>query len=108
MGTVSLCDMMAPEWGVLGWTVSVVSLVRILSVSRRAGERTRRRSAVVHRVVLASAAVFCLVFLTAMLTAFNANPQALGRVELVVGSVLGVVGMASVAILLRMTVGKSH
>ncbi len=105
LGTISLCDLMAPQWGVLGWTVSVISLVRILAVPHRAVGRSRSRSSVVYRVVLASVAVFSLIFLTAMLTAFNANPQVLGRVEIVVGSLLAVVGAVSVALVLRMVRG---
>ena len=100
MGTVSLCGLMSPAWGVFGWTVSVLSLVRLLSVPRRAvGERPRL--AVGYRVALASLAVFCLLFLTAMLTAFSVAPQVLGRTEIIMGFVLTTVGSISVGIALR-------
>jgi hypothetical protein len=101
VGTVSLCGLMSPAWGVLGWTVSVLSLVRLLSLPRRAVDN-RLRPSVGYRVALASVAVFCLLFLAAMLTAFNANPQVLGRTEIIVGLALTVVGILSIGISLRM------
>jgi hypothetical protein len=74
----------------------------------RAGEGACRRPSVVCVVALAGVFVSCVVSLYVILTVFNASQEALGMVELVVGSILVVVAMASVAILLRMTLGQSH
>jgi hypothetical protein len=74
----------------------------------RAGEGVCGRPSVICVAALAGVAVFCFVLLVPLPYAFFVSQEGLGMVELVVGSVLVVVGMASVAILLRMTVGRSH
>jgi hypothetical protein len=96
---------MAPVWAVFGWMFSVLSLVRILSVPRRADGHNRSRAPLGVRVGLASLAVFCLLFMTAMLTAFNANPQAIGKIEIAIAIGLTVVGTLSAGSVLRMISG---
>jgi hypothetical protein len=63
LGTVSLCGLIANGWGLIGWAISVVSAVRIISISRVDSP------SIIVRVLLASVSVFCLVSLAAMATA---------------------------------------
>jgi hypothetical protein len=76
-GTVALCGVIPTTWGVVGWSISLVSLIRALAIRPRTASSAEPPS-VVWRVLLASLFVFCLIFLTAMATAGAANPQAVG------------------------------
>lgn len=74
----------------------------------RAGDGACRRFSVISVAALAGVAFSCFVFLASLLYAFFVGQEGLGMVELAVGSALVVVGLASVALLLRMTLGQSH
>ena len=73
----------------------------------RAGDGACRRFSVISVAALAGVAFSCFVLLASLLYAFFVGQEGLGMVELAVGSALVVVGLASVALLLRMTLGQS-
>jgi len=103
IGTVSLCDVIPNIWGAVGWMISIISTVQILSVGRRTTAGDYRPPSVVCRVAVAAVAVFSLIFVTAMLTAFNANPQGPGRADVIAASCLVLLGVISIALSLRMS-----
>ncbi len=102
MGTISVCGVISTIWGAVGWVSSIVSLIRLLAVSRRTNVPKSPPSSIVARVAFASVAVFCLIFLAAMWTAFNGDPQALGQAEQVAFWILIVIGAASATAAMRM------
>ena len=101
IATVAICGLIPSAWGLVGWTVSLISLVRTLAIRRRVTSHNQP-APLIWRMVLASIAVFCLVFLVAMATAGGVNPQAIGQVEWYLGLALIVVGTVSFSTVLRL------
>jgi hypothetical protein len=103
IGTVSLCDpdVIPSLWGILGWMISIIAIMRILTARRRTTGRDSRQRPFVYRVALSAAAVFSLIALTALLTAINADPQAMGVAEIIAVPLLVLLGVICVASALR-------
>jgi hypothetical protein len=90
-------------WRVLGWVISTVAAVHLLT-GRRTGSNDFRvgRPDPVLRVFVASVAIFCftiLVIITTILLKGQLGPM--GQADAVVFSVLGLIGLGSAALSIR-------
>ncbi len=94
VGTVGLCGVIPQTWGVVGWTISLISLIRALATRPRVTSYAQTPS-IIWRVLLASVFAFCLIFLTAMATAEAVNPQAIGPIERNLAMVMTFLGVVS-------------
>jgi hypothetical protein len=104
LGTASICQQVG-EWGLLGWVVSVVSTVRLLSANRSTNHESLhsiKTPPLVLRVLIASVAVFCIIFLFTMSLAVAADPEAPEPADAVAVLALGTVGIVSFAASVRM------
>jgi hypothetical protein len=90
-GTITICAPVPNELGLVLWTISLVSLVRLLCLSPRKG--SSRPPSFILRAAVAGIFMFFLVFLTAMGAAFAVNPGIPGWVD---WTVLGGLGGAGV------------
>ncbi len=95
VGTVALCDMIPQEWGVVGWMISLISVVRTLVIRQQPSSQQPPRY-FIWRVLLACVATLCIGFLTAMAAAGAANPQAIGPAERISAAVFILVGVSSI------------
>ncbi|HEY2250840.1 MAG TPA: hypothetical protein VGH74_07250 [Planctomycetaceae bacterium] len=98
-GTVSICGMIPNGWGLIGWTISMVSAVRVLSTNRRAEGRPR---SIILRVILASLFVFCFVFLITMSVAIAPNAGPVNRDDKIVAAVVAIFGTVVAVVAMKL------
>jgi len=102
LGTIAAADPNAQPLALLWWTITIVSILRLLTFRRDATPRERQEVNIVARAVVASVVVFCLVMLVAF--TLSARPQAAapGRADLITLIVLATVGISALVIAVRM------
>jgi len=90
-------------WGVVGWVISTVSAVHLLTARRTNSNDFRvRRPDPVLRAFVASVAVFCFtIFVIVAYISIVVRPGPFGQVDAIVFSVLAAVGTAAAAASLR-------
>lgn len=91
VGTAALC-LSVPAIGVVGWIVSIVSLIRLFSAKQGTSVAG---GCLIGRVLLACVFVFCLTVLVAMAMASMANPGALGEADILIITVIAAIGAVS-------------
>jgi len=101
MGTISICGMVPNDWGLISWTISIISAVRVFSTRRRPAEVNPR--SIILRVILGCIVIFCFVFLTTMSVAVAANPGPVRQDDKITAAIIAVVGTAAAAIAIRFT-----
>lgn len=101
VGTVTVCAPVPDAWGLVLWTLSVVSLVRLLCINRRKDSHTS--SSLVLRGTAAGLFMFSVVIVTAMGPAAILNPAALAREDWIALTAVAVVGTISGGLAIKLS-----
>ncbi len=102
LGTIAAADPNAQPLALLWWTITIVSILRLLTVRRDVAPHERREVNIVARAAVASVAVFCLVMLVAFSLWMQPKAAPLGRADLIALIVLATVGVSALVIAVRM------
>lgn len=101
LGTIAAADPNAQPLALLWWTITIVSILRLLTLRRDATPQEQQEANLVGRAVVASVAVFCLVMLVAFSLSMRPKAAASGRADLITLIVLATVGISALVIAVR-------
>lgn len=102
LGTIAAAQPKPQPLAVFWWTITIVSVLRLLTVRRHSDAAQRRAPGIVARAAVASVGVFCLVMALAFTLSMQPQGGQLGRGDFIALIVLLTVGISALVFAFRM------